>query len=209
MIAIATDDFNRADETPISPPWFNHDINIIKIVSNVAVPSLPGSNAAAAYAGLNWPTDQYSQAELTTVGGTSGSGSGMGLRVRYQWPLDTAYELVVNTGASDNVNIYKWVNGGASQMGFRTTVIANGETIRLEVIGRNPTILRVYKNGTQVGADYTDSDNPIVFGNPGLAHSSTVTSSFADNWEGGGEYTAGYLRPNILRPRAFAPGLAR
>lgn len=208
MSVLATDDFNRANETPLAGNWttVTSETNS-NLSSNTVVPSVLSNDSTVYRNDITPPNDQYSQAKIT-VNNNSGGGIGQGVAVRVATGARTYYRVVADHAASNNVELGAMVAGTFTPIWTRTQAFTDGDTFRLEVQG---TTLRVYRNGVQIGADSTDSN--IASGRFGLSYSSTATSASADDWEGGDFAGAVSSGPRIaratLRPNAFAPGLAR
>jgi hypothetical protein len=194
---LATDNFNRAD-ADVGANWAS-PANGWLIVSNVAVPETLGSDCIAAYdAGITWPADQYSQAKVT-VTGTAGS---PGVVVRTTAATDTLYWAVVNHGASNNVEVGRKVSGAYTFIASRTTTWVDGDVLRLEVSGTGAArILKVFKNGTQLGANIADASGGIDSGKPGIGYSSSATAASVDDWEGGSLTAASSVVPIIMSQR--------
>jgi hypothetical protein len=193
MAILASDNFNRADEDPLSGGgnWSvaNSELKF-KLISNAVVPAGPASDSGEYYSGVAWPNDQYSKAKLSCVG-SGGGGAGVGLKVRQASGANTQYRVVVDHAAANNVDLQKVVAGSYSSVaGYpRTQAWADGDTWELRAQG---TTLSVWLNGVQVGADATD--NGIASGSAGIAFSSTETSASIEDWEGG-DFSGATLTP--------------
>lgn len=187
MIAFKFDNFNRANENPM-PNWLSTGNNFV-VVSNAAAPSTLGSDCMSVYdGGITWPVDQYCQAKIT-VTGTLGGGRGPGVIVRGDASVNTNYRAVVDHAASNNVEVQRIVAGVYTQLATRTTTWVDGDVLRLEVTGTGASrVLKVFRNGTQLGANIADASGGIDAANrPGLGYSSSETSASIDDWEAGGE----------------------
>lgn len=192
MIQFATDTFTRANESPLASPWTGPSSANFNLGSNAVTPISLTQDERALYVlpnGLNWPADQYSQAAISVTGGTAGGGQGPGVAVRMApSTVDELYRLTVNKGATNNVKLERRrVVGGGVDLAFRTTTWVDGDILKLSVEGQGPAVLKIYQNGSQLGADVVDASAMILSGNPGLTYSSTVTAATIDTWEGGGE----------------------
>lgn len=175
----ATDAFTT-DANPIDGNWTSvtGDSNMKKL-SGSAVPTNTANDCSArSTSGASFTNDQASELAITTSG-TGGGGVGMGVLVRCASAAATYYRAVMDGAASNNIEIGKRVAGVYSFIANRTVSYGAGGTLRLGVVG---TTLRVYYNGTQVGADITDSD--IASGSPGISYSSTDATAQGDNWVG-------------------------
>lgn len=187
MAVLATDNFNRADENPLSgggnwSPSFG-DQNW-KVVSNVAVPvNVSTLDSVMHYTAGTWPNDQYSKADLT-VSGTGGGDQGVGLNVRGTTAATTYYRAVADHGATNNVGISKLVAGVYSNLALTSSSWTDGATWELDVQGTTLTFKRA---GSTI---LTTTDASIASGKPGIELSTVVTSASLDNWEGG-DFTSG------------------
>lgn len=186
MASLATDNFNRANSGTLGGQFTEttHDIGTgFDIVSNTAQgPGSPSNDDYSAYDSVvSWPNNQYSQAKCT-VTGTVGGGAGIGVMLRHALSASTKtmYRIVIDHAASNNVEVAKFIGGTYTALGQRTTAFTNGDTLYAEVQG---STIVVKLNGSALGASFSDS--AIASGAPGIAYSSTETSSSLDDWEGG------------------------
>src|SRR5690242_11171898 len=192
MAALATYDFNGTAAGNIVsdfPSIWNNITGESGICDqNDAVAGRGSFSAVRADTGIRnvsttFPDDQYAQAKVWVVS-TSG-GTGPGVVVRSASAADTYYRTVVNhaggtPSGTNNITLSKIVAGGSTTIWTRSVSFTDGDTIRLEAQG---TTLRVFINGSQVGADATDS--AISTGNPGICMSTNVTSASIDDFEAG------------------------
>src|ERR1044071_4004966 len=108
MPVLATDNFNRADEAPLSgggvwsAPFGTPDA--MKIVTNAVQMTTPADDGGSIYTGVTWPNDQYGQVVLTDLFSGAIDETGIGIALRY---TDTThfYRCVVNKNASTNVTV--------------------------------------------------------------------------------------------------------
>lgn|SRR5574341_128517 len=185
MGVLATDNFNRADNTDLGAAWdpqpgfANPQADrVFNISANTAVPANVAKDSGENYNAVSWPNDQYSQAKATMSG--TGAEAGVGVSVRCSTTALTCYRVVINKAATNNVSIAKFVAGVYTLLAQRTTTWVDGDIIYLEAQG---STLKVKQNGTQLGADIVDS--AIASGRAGIGFSSTMTSASLDDWEGG------------------------
>lgn len=209
MSVVFTDNFNRADENPITGWVASGSADSFKIVSNAAAPTSDGNDIQQEPVSVTWPNNQYAQVKVTCTGGV-GTGAGGGVFVRGNrgaTTINKEYRCTVSKAVSNNFTVTKHVNGSPTVLAQTTVTWVDGDLMKLSVDGVNPGVVRAYQNGVQIGSDITDSS--INIGAAGISYSTSMTSVSLDDFEGGGEFTTGYLRPNKLRPRPFAPCLAR
>lgn len=195
---LATDNFNRADQSNMTN-WLN-TADHWQVVSNTSTPTSFGSDALSVYDGsVSWPADQYSQAKLT-VTSTLGGGRGPGVVVRAVTTGPSYYRAVLDHAASNNVEVGRMVSGTYTVLTNRTTTWVDGDVLRLEVTGTGASrVLKIFRNGTQLGADIADASGGIDAANrPGLGFSSSVTSASADDWEGGSMAAGGTVVPVLV-----------
>lgn len=197
---MASDDFNRADANPLDGNWTKPTAGLtgaLKIVSN-AVLNSAASTDSAAYHSVSTVAD--SQVKVTVI--SNGDG-GPGIH------MDASGNGYILNGSSGNLILYK-VTGGTfsslSPFASGTTYAAN-DVARVRRSGND---LIVSLNGATLFT--VVSETTFTGGAPGM-HMFDGTISF-DDWTdnaGGGpppDPAIDIIRNN-LRPRAFAPGLAR
>ena len=180
---LATDRFNRANETPLSGGgnWTTVPSTggTMNLTANQVVPNSLTADAAYCWTGSgSFGNDQYSQAEIT--GGNFASGSGMGVIVRGAHQSRTYYFAMVDNNTPSNCQLCKFVAGTFTALWTRTVTYSAGAPLRLSVTG---TTLTVTYNGSAVGANTTD--NSISTGKVGIAFSSNDSAISLDNWQGG------------------------
>ena len=182
----ATDDFNRANEDPITTNWTNQapgGNTPIALVSNAYTAHSLASDAHAYRTGWAGGNDQYSQAAITAGSASAGAGAGVAVRVDTAAATKTMYRLVLDNGG--NYELLKIVVGVTTSLRTGTVTYVAGQKLGLSATGGATTTLKIWYNGSQVGASVTDSSSPITTGSPGIAYSSTLTSASGDNWDGG------------------------
>lgn len=182
-MATASDDFNRANETPLAGNWTSFTASKFNLAGNVVVPAATGSDSTSIWNANAFANDQFSQAALT-VNGTNGGGAGLGLCLRSDGnPSRTLYRLVIDHAASNNIDISRFNAGANSPLKQVTQAWTDGDTWRFEITG---FVLSVYRNGALVTTfDDSASGSKIASGSVGISYSSTETSASLDNWSGG------------------------
>ncbi len=198
MSILASDNFNRANETPLSGGgnWTTQTgSNAFNLSSNVAVPSVVNNDDVSVYTAGTWPNDHYSQADLT-VTSTAGGDQGIGLVVRASAAAVTHYRAVADHAASGNISIDKAVAGVYTTLSSGTSSWTNGATWELDVQGTTLTFKRA---GTTI---LSTTNASIASGKPGIMLSSNVTSASVDNWAGGD-----FSSSNIVTPGTAALSL--
>lgn len=185
MSVLATDNFNRANETPLGGNWTSGgDLSTLNLISNAVSLVPPPNNDASAFRNTPaFPADHYSQVVIT-VTGAAGSGPGVGVTVRMATGQNY-YRIALDHAATSNCQLGKQVAGTFTSLGIMTKAFSDGDTLYLEMQGTQPVSKL---NGTAFGSWSTDS--ALASGRPGIAYSSLVTSFSLDNWEGG-DFAAG------------------
>src|SRR5689334_18509374 len=176
MAALATYDFNGTAAGNIVsdfPSIWNNITGESGICDqNDAVAGRGSFSATGADTGIRnvsttFPDDQYAQAKVWVV--STSAGTGPGVVVRSSPSANTYYRVVINhaggtPSGTNNIRLRRVGSGaGDADLWTRSVSFTDGDTIRLEAQG---TTLRVFINGSQVGADTTDTN--ISSGNPGI-----------------------------------------
>jgi hypothetical protein len=200
MVAIASDNFNRANSSSLGSNWVANTTltNFWTISSNAAFPNSPtgaaNSDAESYYdGGITWPNDQYSKAALSATGGTTDDGAGPGLIVRHVGSATTRtwYRAVMQKAATTNVVVAKYFNSsGYTEIIQATVTWSDGDIWELDAQGSTLTLLH---SGSSVGTT-TDSTNTSGF--PGIGFSTSITSGSLDNWEAG-DFTVAQDTPEL------------
>jgi hypothetical protein len=168
---LATDNFNRADNTDIGSSW-DGDYYVsgatapLQIVSNkvrAGVASTKESNET--YNAVALPSDQWAQITLSTWAADANE--------RYAWvnvragapQVPSYYQCqAVRNNASGYTVIIERENGNGVYTNLATgsgVVWAAGDTLTCEAIGLSPTIINLYRNGTLA---LSASDNDALTG---------------------------------------------
>jgi hypothetical protein len=167
-----TDDFNRADgglgsnwTTPTGANAFAIDTN--RAIGNIGGFEWVGAN----YTGATFSNDQSAQVKFDFNGSTSSNGI-MDVHVRASNSARTYYFLQVN--CAGNWYVGRQVTGTETILfdfnDFPAVVFADDDVGKLEVSGSGASIVvKAYRNGVQIGTDYSDTSGGIDSGNPGIA----------------------------------------
>ena len=189
----ASDDFNRANESPVASPWTTM-LGGGAILSSNVLTSESAVDRRSFYSGT-WGNDQEASA---VVGGLSSGDQYACLIVRANATSGgNAFEIQTDgVSGSGHTSFGKWTNGAFSELGAIATTVANGDTLRLTVSGSSGSIvLTAYKNGGQVGQLTGQTGNNS--GNPGagaFGQLATVdTWSATDNASGSSISVLRYL----------------
>ena len=186
---LASDNFTRANETPLASPWLvasasgaNTEFNLVSGFR--CEPELLSHDCQMFYSGVAWTTNQYSQCAVNVVGTTLGSGFGVLVRANTVSPNETFYRVVVSHNAT-MIDVAKIVAGSYSSLATRTGTWVDNDVLRVECTGTSTTTIKVFQNGVQLGADITDASSPLQAGSPGICYSSTASAGFVDAWSAG------------------------
>lgn len=200
---MATDDFNRADGA-LGSNWTRLVLASVgdnwEIVSNAATLGAYAEDAVMVWNADSFSADHYAEVTLATITGSlGGSGAGVGVLLRASGTegSGTFYRVY----ASADTITTDWFSGGSYQgeVDSRAQAWADGDVLRAECEG---TTLRLYHNGTQIGADITDAS--ISSGSPGLAYSSSIGQApVVDDWTGA-DLSAGGTDATVTAAQAIA-----
>lgn len=199
-----TDNFNRANETPVASPWITIPTSITDIRLNTNALNKGATNDAFAYYnGAASSPNQYSQ--FLYLSDSSGTDDwGPAVRISGTTSVRSGYWMD-QRGFGAN----KYVADVFTVVEALTFTTATGSTFRTEVSGSTITCK---KNGAEVtGSPSTDTS--LTTGQPGVFLFEAGIS--VDNFDGGdlvgpSPSFAGYNRLNrSYRPRPFGPGIAR
>lgn len=172
-----SDNFHRADASPLSGSWATIGTTDWQIVGNVAEQAnLAGLISGEKNTAMTWPDDQYSE---ITVGTLTGGAVFVGAGVRMN-PTGNFYGFVGIAG-TNTAYIQRYSGGGGTTLTSTTVTINPGDVMRLEIRG---TTLTAYLNGTVV---MTTTDATYATGNPGIAgfNNTAVADGTITLWAGG------------------------
>lgn len=185
---IASDNFNRAS---LGANWSQLRTSSGIIIGGSAYITSDNYTALAVWAGAGvFTDDQYSVLKLYDDPNYTDDQFGVVVRGS---GLDTTYQCYyvrfddqASHGNELQTVIYR-VNAGVISGALATANLTwdIGNTIELEVIGSNPVVLTVYKNGSPTAITYSDSsaDRISTGGNPGVVINGQGLRG--DDWEGG------------------------
>lgn len=177
----ASDNFNRADG-PIGSNWtLRFGAQAPYIVSNAAQNTFTAyaDPQHVAYTGASWGTT-YQRARVT-INNIQSGGPYVGAAVFMSGSGGTYNGVIFRTSGkagSWETNVFEYTNGTASDLFSVNQSFSIGDTIELEVDTAND-VIRVYRNGAQIGSDYTYTRN-FSSGQPGLYLYGTGAA--ADDW---------------------------
>jgi hypothetical protein len=184
-VILESDNFNRANETPMAAPWVQIRVATgFNISSNVVVCGLLTQSNEWRLARRNFPADQYVQAAISVTSTTSPSGYGVVARASSVSDDRTMYRLVASKAVANNIVLDRLNAAVSTSLATRTVTWVDGDILRLEITGQGTATLKIFQNGVQLGANVSDVA-PLAEGQCGICMASTVTGGSIDNWEAG------------------------
>ena len=189
----ASDNFNRANETPIASPWVaaigagaNLTTNVLTSVATVEKIS---------YYSAAWGNDQEATA---IVGALAAFVAYAEIALRFD-SAGTGFSVYTDgTAGAGHTEFASYTTGTPTVLGAIASAFVNGDTLRFTVSGQSPNIiLTAYKNGTQVGQLTGQSGKNT--GNPGGGGFGIAT---VDDWSATDNAAAGV---NALDESGYYP----
>lgn len=183
----ATDNFNRADGT-LGTNWTGvhvdgtYVLGTPQISSNTVIAATSGGGRASYYSGITFPSNQFSQMQLITVGSNSDS-----LLTNVSSSATTFYQFYIS---ATTVGMQKQVAGTpiAFVSGSNSASTGPCPTNAYASLQNNNGTIVASCNGVVV-LTYVDP-SPLTGGSPGLLmFGGASANSVADNWSGGGTIT--------------------
>jgi hypothetical protein len=195
VATLYTDNFNRANETPLNVAiWGQSGTGSFNLATNqVSHPNDANDNevyfvAASAFG------DQYCQVKFTLTPGDPGE-AGTGVVCRH---IGTATRTFIRAvvDQSGAITVRSFSAGTGTLVGSNAGTFVSGDVLRMEATGTSPNIVvKVFKNGVQVGASFTGVTGPNT-GKPGMCYSSSTSVVMTmDDWEAGDFSVGGAPHP--------------
>jgi hypothetical protein len=186
-MATFTDNFNRADETPLGSPYTSV-VGAGLILSSNSVKSVDGgSYYIDALIGEDYDDDQYAEVELGTLGifdsagvGVRFNSGGSGYAVRFEPAGPDLYLDSFSSASQSELTV------------LENVTYLTGDTIGLGVVGN---VLTIYRNGISVGT-FTDASSNHTSGVPALSYRRNNNGSTTiDNFSAEGLITEQQTQP--------------
>jgi hypothetical protein len=156
---LALDNFSRADETPLQPPWITPVGGVgLNLSSDLAVGTNASGDSADYYSTLSLPDDQWAE---VVIGNAPAQTTYIGPAVRIQTDVDSYYGLFVQPN-QNGVSIFRWDAGVGTDLIDFAFSGSFGNRFRLVVIG---STLFAYANGALLGSI---DDSTYVSGRAGI-----------------------------------------
>jgi hypothetical protein len=168
-----SDNFTRANESPlVTPPWTVVGQGL-QIVSNLCEATVVSGNDTEVYSGTALAADQYAAA---TISNMSADGSDIFLFVRLQANNNdnSGYELLLQKGsASSSYQLFSVTGGSLTSILFSSGItISNGDVWAVAVVG---STLYVVRNGTVLGTVTNTTWSSGSFSGLGIQTASALT----------------------------------
>jgi len=144
----ASDNFNRANETPLASPWTTTTgFSQMNLVSNAAEGS-SSADSIAVYNSLTWGPNQTVS---VVVGNLSTNNNYSGAGARWDTSGNGFFVWTDGTGGAGHCGISSSAGGSETVLANSSTTFANGDTIGIDISGTSPNItINLQKNGTTV-----------------------------------------------------------
>ena len=177
---LATDNFNRANGA-LGTGWTAISDGAMSISSQQVIGTV-GNTTGAIRTGETYPSDQFSQIQVTST--ALSGGQWIAAAVRMQGGGQNMYAgLYYWNFGSPQLMLFERNGGGWAQLGssYNSGTLAAGTQIQLMAVGSTISLLQ---NGvTRISV----TDTSITGGAPGMI---AYGNSTADNWSGGGSTTS-------------------
>lgn len=204
--------FDGGNENPLSESgkWNSGYGGNLQIVSNRARIAAVGTYSVATFTGSASPDQMVEWTVPTWNAASAGTIAAPAIFRAASPATNTWYELdvVKDTGASPRIELWKVIAGSATQIGSSITIaVTGGDRFRAWVDGFTFYCLQ---NSTQI-AQFTDTTQAIASGLVGFAIYVSAAGAGGDV-EVDTVSVSNVATPRLvqpLRPRIFAPGLAR
>jgi hypothetical protein len=169
MAELLSDNFNRANETPLASPWIEFYVSGGNInLSSNEVAGAAATDCVWHNSGAS-TTDGYSQVTIATSSNYNGP------IIRGQTGTTSCYFAYYG---SNLARIYKFVNGAFTLISDSSWTSASGDIVKIEVSG---TGLTYYINGASQVTGSNSDISGVGFGGIFM----TVTTARLDNWSMG------------------------
>jgi hypothetical protein len=169
-----SDDFNRADESPLAGNWTRVGTNNFNLVSN----RVRGTIGVAAAHAVYWNADSFAADQWSKCQIYAGDANRtMGVAARVQDQSATAVNCYCLNYVSGRAKIWRIIDNVYNELGAYEYAYADGDELELQCEG---TALRGYVNGT-LRISVTDS----TFSSGAAGLHVWGGNNFMDNWSAG------------------------
>lgn len=158
--------------------WTLQTTDVGEIQSNTATMRAAGTESAYKWDGDGaFTADQYAQAVYATVGNYGG------VTVRMTGTSTATLNGYIALFDGSTIDLQTITNGTrANLQGGMTGTVANGDTVKLEIIGTSPCNIKVFVNTVQIGTTVTEGTATFSSGQPGLYFLANANSLHLDLW---------------------------
>ena len=185
---VKTDNFNRADASDLGSNWTATLADSAGITSNRAGPP-PNTNDLFGdfWSADSFAADQYAQCKIRSSNSSFPGCPAGGPSVRVSGATNHTGPVGNGSGyfmyyAVFVTQLTKVVSGTETLVGTRVAGASDGDLDYIECRDNvTPGTLKLFRNGSQLGADFTDT--AITSGSPGVIVEGS--GGQADDWEGG------------------------
>jgi hypothetical protein len=207
---IATDTFVRANAATLGSNWEENPnaTYVWSIGSNTAYKSTgtTGNVDPVYWVGSAIPDNQWASVKIAS---TSNTNQGAAVRITQGTPTsrNNGYRVMCAARSSSTctqVVAYKVVNGTSTAIITVNSANVTSWTtkyIQISAEGSNPTTVKIYVDGVQIGSDYVDSSSPWTTGKPGMM---TYTNATGTSGSGANYFEAGSMGSSAVAP-TFSP----
>jgi hypothetical protein len=189
----------------------NNSTAVLKVLTN-AYHSSGAAFADCCTKTTGYTTSQYASVQL---GGTLTQNDEIGVNLfnnNGAFGSHSMYRCTFwcNSGGATECNIYRVINGSATDIFDLVQNMSAGDFLSCEVqiVSGNPVFQFYRDTGSgpvAVGTTFTDSNAAkLVTGKPGISAFASGNLALADNWEAGNLTASG---GTLLRPRAMTGGM--
>lgn len=162
-MATVTDDFNRANEATLTGNWETLTANGLRLQTNQLDGSSSDVNCVSGWkASVNdFGDNQEAYVAIKSPGNADNGGVG----VRFLSTSGGQGYVARWENAAGQVRVYKFSAGTPTEIFVRATTWVSGDILKIsvETNGSNADI-KVYQNGTQLGATYSDTTSVLTGG---------------------------------------------
>jgi hypothetical protein len=178
LVQTQSDDFNRADQTPLSGNWTTiTGLNPLQLLSNRVTSNVVGTAGDMRYNAASFPNDQWAQISLPAFSNAANCFGGVLLRASAV--AGTDYRVFLQS--SGQFFIQKYLTGTPTTLKTAAYAVAPNDIVTASAIG---TQISIYDNGNLL---WTLSDATTAAGSAGaiIDAVTSLANAAGDNWVAG------------------------